>query len=777
MTTIRWLHISDLHLDAAMLGDGYDVNTVLRPLLNTVAARQSGPEPVDLIFLTGDIGNRGQARDYRVTVRFLDDLLAAAGLPKERLWLVPGNHDVDRDAGRMLVRTMDGAAMSLAFFSSASQRISHLRKFAAYTTFLGQYFPTRTLVPGDAVHEPAVLSVRGAKLGVLPLNSAWFSQDDDDQGKLWVGERPVRERAQRLRAAGAERIVALLHHPFSFFHEEESAKAWIRQECDIVLRGHLHRAEVENVESDSGVALEVAAGAAYQGSSWPCRAFFAVLDLDDGTLRLDPVRYARSPSAGTWVVDADVFPNEGANQYRKHYRLPPGPVATTIPAPPGRAQFPHSTWTAVNRAGWLSLIAGWFPGAYRADPDGTMRRVLEHAFEILCHAGDQRNLAESVVNLGIALRRHLPASLPPERSHHDAVLRLLELGVHRTISHLFMLPQVDLDDLLDVPDYSRLLLATRLLNSGHYEEAQAMAAEVGSGCCVALYVMGQSLRKLEFNYAAESKFALLSELLGRIGERGQTEYPCSATARLACMCSYGLLLASAERARAVVARRLEDYPAAEAHYEAATRASEEAIAGFGSRLAQPTQTEGRLTVPTSSHTPSRVLSDIQYSHGYYWYEKGEFDRAAELFTSSIKALESSPHDWDSPYTRLGIIRLLQGRTKEAVRLLLRARDICAQSPPGVHREAWLSLALCTLALKVLEAATGWKVIDTADDPLADLETALSMDPPLAPGPLLCHRHDAEQLLRVDAAGARDTIATFIARIAQAEGGAERRRHE
>src|SRR5262245_12718589 len=100
-----WLHVSDFHVKA---GDPYDRNVVLRALVRAVEEYRSGQEGLvpDAIFATGDIAHSGKPGEYEIAAKFFDELLRAAGLDKSRLWVIPGNHDVDRDFGVGLTRTL-----------------------------------------------------------------------------------------------------------------------------------------------------------------------------------------------------------------------------------------------------------------------------------------------------------------------------------------------------------------------------------------------------------------------------------------------------------------------------------------------------------------------------------------------------------------------------------------------------------------------------------------------------------------------------------------------
>ncbi|MEO3798109.1 metallophosphoesterase [Nonomuraea sp. B10E15] len=772
MTTVRWLHLSDLHLrgDAR---DPYDRNKVLRPLLATVRERTERDGPPDLVFVTGDIASTGSRADYDVAAGFADELVACTGVAPERMWLVPGNHDVERRAGRWLRRTLDSAQdADNEFFGreNHNQREPYLNKLAAYRDFVRTFQPGCPLAEGDVVRRPEIVAVGGARVGVLPLNSAWFCQDDDDQGRLWLGTRTVRERGELLLQRDPHVVFVLLHHPFSWMHADETAHAWIRQVYPIILSGHLHTADVTGTQALSGTSLDISAGAAYQGSEWPNRVFYGSLDAGTRKVMLEPLTFADGPAAHRWVLDTKVFPHRASDGYVGEFTLPARPRATGKVAADQSLEFPFAVWSAVNRRRWLSSVVDWFHHAYSHDPDAAMSALLDHVFQIYAAAWRSPNIMASIVNLGTALGPHLPARLPPEQAHHRTVITLLEYGLHRNLSHLFMLPQIDRDALLEIPNYANLLLATRLLTAGIYQDASKLAAEIGDGCCIALYVMGQSFRKRELNHEAGDRFSRLSELIGEIRRHEPGFFPCNASGNEPprCLCNLDLLHAETERARGVVARRLQQTELAERHFAAATDVASSVV---------EQQRQPRLGAPDqgSVHTsydmaPFRVLADVHYGHGYYWYQRDMLDRAAELFNAAIDALDRAREDWDPPITRLAIVRLLQSDPKAAGKLALRARNICIRTAPASNREATLSLSLCTLVLKVLEAVLGHRILDPAIDPITDLGRALRLSPPLGSGPLNCHRTDAEKLLPVAPQRVQPLVAEFIRRIGDAETG-------
>lgn len=82
--------------------------------------------PFDLVVFTGDLGDWGHPTDYPRAVTFLRDTCAALDVPLDRLFVIPGNHDIDRtiqrDAWESLRR--DVAADRDAFRISRYRRVA-----------------------------------------------------------------------------------------------------------------------------------------------------------------------------------------------------------------------------------------------------------------------------------------------------------------------------------------------------------------------------------------------------------------------------------------------------------------------------------------------------------------------------------------------------------------------------------------------------------------------------------------------------------------------------
>src|SRR6478736_2618334 len=125
---VSWLHVSDFHIRG---GDPYDRDVVLKTLVKSVRYfREHGRAP-DLIFATGDIAHGGKPAEYELATKFFDDLLDAAKLEKRQLFVIPGNHDVDRTLGVGLARTLTSREDSDSYFNPQLPKPQLAQKMAA----------------------------------------------------------------------------------------------------------------------------------------------------------------------------------------------------------------------------------------------------------------------------------------------------------------------------------------------------------------------------------------------------------------------------------------------------------------------------------------------------------------------------------------------------------------------------------------------------------------------------------------------------------------------
>src|SRR5690606_33207272 len=97
ITLVLLLHISDIHFRAPdCVNPDLDADRPIRTrLVQDVRMRCETLGSVGAILVGGDIAFKGDKVEYESAFKWFSELADACGCPLERVFVVPGNHDVD----------------------------------------------------------------------------------------------------------------------------------------------------------------------------------------------------------------------------------------------------------------------------------------------------------------------------------------------------------------------------------------------------------------------------------------------------------------------------------------------------------------------------------------------------------------------------------------------------------------------------------------------------------------------------------------------------------
>lgn len=272
---LRLLHLSDIHFRGYK--PPWDEDDDQRQEMVRDVERLVGEGgPVDGILIGGDIAFSGQPEEYEKAAEWLHRLIEVARCPQSAVWMVPGNHDVDRsvvEASEIIGTFYDAMTgcpteqvsetlrRKLYGDPASAGLVAHLR---AYNDF--------ARVPGCAVsatkpHWEDILNLDGHPLLVWGVNSVLCSSKADC-GEPW-GDPTLflgRQQACIPRARGKVRL-AICHHPPGWLRDWADVERYVNR-AHVALFGHMHSAAVEQVED--GAPLRVHAGAVGpdQGPDW-----------------------------------------------------------------------------------------------------------------------------------------------------------------------------------------------------------------------------------------------------------------------------------------------------------------------------------------------------------------------------------------------------------------------------------------------------------------------------------------------------------------------------
>ncbi|SFB61050.1 metallophosphoesterase [Azotobacter beijerinckii] len=246
------LHISDIHFRAPdCLNPNLDPDRYYRTrLLQDVRARVAELGAVGAILISGDIAFKGVSEEYQVALAWIHELAAMAQCPLERVFVVPGNHDVDR---AVILRTPavrnSQAAIARADhdrrerefrtqISDGDTSRSLLTPLAAYNDF-AKLFNCQVYLPDHLYWQQDLDLGGGVILRVHGLTSTLLSGlegRNDTRESLYLS--PLQTVLDPL-----DDVVNLVlcHHPPDWFMDQDDVNDAICGRAAIHMFGHKHR--------------------------------------------------------------------------------------------------------------------------------------------------------------------------------------------------------------------------------------------------------------------------------------------------------------------------------------------------------------------------------------------------------------------------------------------------------------------------------------------------------------------------------------------------------
>lgn len=373
---LRILHLSDIHFREAagidarlrmiqretprrarvMAGDAWRRN--LSELLDD--------GPIDLVCITGDLADWGKAAEFELGSRFVEQLLDAMSLTRERLFVVPGNHDIDRSVAesawsgirgqiRMnpddLSDWMAGGSAPAGVDAGWCDRV--LEREAAFWAWVEHGLGRPELLPSRSPHgrlgyRVEIGTVLGLRVPVwlLGLDTAWLAGNDADAGKLRLTKAQLLQLGTTAHGLPLDGFrVAIGHHPLGELGDASEARRLLAEHVDVYLHGHQHQPTSVLFADPDRRLVELAAGCVFEGSrkgGHPNGLSVLTVALDElGRPQQGELRFRSwSPRGGCWHDDSSIY------EIAKHGRLElswPDAAGLRSLQPTAQPSFPRRT--------------------------------------------------------------------------------------------------------------------------------------------------------------------------------------------------------------------------------------------------------------------------------------------------------------------------------------------------------------------------------------------------------------------------------------------------
>lgn len=331
---IRWLHLSDFHMGRK--DSNYAQPLMLDYILQEVERRVKTGHHLDLIFITGDLANNGHKEQYEEFYnKFYFPLQEKLGKEWQgKIFTVPGNHDVDWKEARIAEK--HGVVKKYPNFSNPDAAGLKLRqplfpRFLAYTDH-DYESPQDRWIESEAGTYNEVLNIRGISIGIVGLNTAWLSENNEDnepnkdRWELTPGCNLLREALKKEKLKKAQLRIILGHHPLNWFRDEDegAVKRLLADNKAIYLHGHLHQAGELYEYGAAKHFLALCTGAAFKTRPEDQIKKNGILFCDyipeEHCLRAEP----RQWHDDQWRIDGTAFPDEFhmKNEWKWELSLP-----------------------------------------------------------------------------------------------------------------------------------------------------------------------------------------------------------------------------------------------------------------------------------------------------------------------------------------------------------------------------------------------------------------------------------------------------------------------
>ena len=309
MRPICWLHISDVHM---RVSTAWPQDVVLKSMCDSVARQRTEGTSADCILATGDLAFSGNVDEYKLVAGFFDALSIASGVPKDRIFCSPGNHDIDRERQKMCFRGFHHFIESQnqidSLLSPGEDIQTLLKREENYRNFQSAYFAGQERRwTDDGLGYVSCITIGDVCIAIIGLDSAWLAEGGiADHGKLLIGERQVINAIELVHQFDPHIVIGTAHHPFHLLQDFDRRPVQSRIEglCHFFHCGHLHEPEARAAGFSGSGCLTLAAGASFETRQFHNSYSLVTVDLLRAQRTVKTVQY--NPTGGGFSLESSV---------------------------------------------------------------------------------------------------------------------------------------------------------------------------------------------------------------------------------------------------------------------------------------------------------------------------------------------------------------------------------------------------------------------------------------------------------------------------------------
>ncbi|MCD9611885.1 metallophosphoesterase [Tenacibaculum maritimum] len=322
---IRIIHLSDLHLKTEKKEAKEEV--FFEKLISDI---KTFVNDNTIVIFSGDLvdkfGAEFENKDLKFSFfkeAFIDRLVSLNSKLKNRIFIVPGNHDFDR--------TKLDDFRDIPFRDTlinnpiiAERYVKDLREKKGVVEGLNEYKIFEKKIYDEAFEGEEYnytqldtsfnIKVNNISVGVSCFNSAWLCYENDNLGKLFLTENQISNSLNYIKGASIK--IAVMHHPFGFYNDNDfkKVKPLLYNNYQLAFVGHTHKLESSQIDDLDG-NLFTSVGKSINGEetdnvNYVCGYSVVDYHLNDKI----EVRY-RKFAGNNFVINTDIGNDKGLKEF------------------------------------------------------------------------------------------------------------------------------------------------------------------------------------------------------------------------------------------------------------------------------------------------------------------------------------------------------------------------------------------------------------------------------------------------------------------------------
>lgn len=264
---ISIIHLSDFHFSKE---NESEIKTLLDSLIEDInKLRDEYDIFPNYIVISGDIANKGVKSDYDFALKWLHKVMETFNISSDRVFMVPGNHDIDRKELLEFsqIKFIDQRSVN-KFLESDGEKEALSKKLNNFFNFINEFYGEKNPYSNNFYFSTSI-KIGAYSMGVVGLNSAWFSGERRfnnivvDEKALVIGD--IQAKLAYDSVKDTDFCMSIIHHPFSWLADfsEGLIKKIAMKSSDIILHGHIHSNSASEIITPDSSCIILSAGASF----------------------------------------------------------------------------------------------------------------------------------------------------------------------------------------------------------------------------------------------------------------------------------------------------------------------------------------------------------------------------------------------------------------------------------------------------------------------------------------------------------------------------------